>query len=482
MVYLSLFFYAFLVVLTALYYLLPLKIRWTVLLVGSVAFYGAAAPDAWWIFAVTVLISYFSALWIFRLKEEGKKRLPAAVLAGSILLTVIPWVVFKSGYTILTVWLKRDVISMAAPLGISFYTLQIVSYLADVYRGKITPQRNPFRYLLFATFFPQIVQGPVPRYEQLGKQLYEGHKFDEEGFVKGLHLIIWGFFLKLMIADKAALVVNTIFENSRAYAGCYILLAGVLYSIELYTDFMACVSISRGAAALFGIGLQDNFRHPYMAVSIKDFWRRWHITLSEWLRDYIYIPLGGSRKGKIRKYGNLMATFLVSGIWHGAGWNFLFWGMLHGIYQIVGDVTASWKNKIYEKLGMPDGSFSGRCIRRIGTFFWVMSAWIIFRAGSLREGLFMIKSMFATFNPWVLFNDSLFALGLDIKDFVVMLFAILVLCLVSVKQEKGSVRDWILRQNIVIRWIIYLVSIVVIWVFGTYGFGFDTQEFIYGGF
>jgi D-alanyl-lipoteichoic acid acyltransferase DltB (MBOAT superfamily) len=361
--------------------------------------------------------------------------------------------------------------------------MQLIAYIVDIYNGKVASEKNFFKFLLFVSFFPQVIQGPIPRYSQLSPQLTEGNRFDENGFVKGFMLIIWGFFLKLCIADKAAVIVNTVFDNSNRYVGWYVFIAGVLYSIQLYTDFLSCTTLAQGVAALFGIQIVDNFMHPYFATSIKDFWRRWHMSLSSWLRDYVYIPLGGNRKGVARKYINIMITFAVSGIWHGAGLKYLFWGLLHGLYQVIGDLTNPTRIKASKVLKIDKNSKEYQFLSQLITFFLVMIAWIIFRADSLRVGLRMIKSMVTDWNPWILTDNSLFALGLSWKEVAVLILSLMILITVSIMQERDIIiRDCIIKRPIVTRWIVYICAIIFITVFGTYGYGFDAQSFIYGGF
>lgn len=475
-------FYLFLAVVVCLYYIFPLKCRWLILLGSSLIFYYLAAGGMLWVLLGMIALTYGFALLNEKMSSVKQRWLRRTVFSFSLITTLSLLVLSKIREIILATFLHQSVNTWILPLGLSFFTMQLVAYLADVYQGKCKAQRNPFKFALFVSFFPQILQGPIPRYEQLQEQLCEGHAFDEKEFSKGLQLIIWGFFLKLMIADKASIIVDAVFDNYSMYRGCYVLVAGILYSIQLYADFLACVSIAQGVAGLFGVKLADNFRHPYMATSIKDFWGRWHISLSSWLRDYIYIPLGGNRKGKIRKYFNLAVTFLMSGFWHGAGIRYIFWGCMHATYYIAGDVTKKYKDRIYTLLGMPEGCAARRWIQRIGTFFWVMLAWIIFRARSLKEGIVIVDCMFRTYNPWIFFDDSLFKLGLEWKECVVLAASILLLMKVSMMQEKMCIRDKILQQPLLIRWILYIATIIVIYVFGTYGFGFNAQDFIYGGF
>ena len=405
------------------------------------------------------------------------------VLALGIIFSAAPLIVTKFGDLIESSSAGGKEISWIIPIGLSFYSMQIISYLVDVYRGDCSAQKNPLKYTLYVSFFPIIIQGPISRYSQLSETLYKGTAYDFEKIMRGVQLIIWGVFLKYMIAEKSAIVVDYIFENSEVYSGCYILLAGILYSIQLYTDFLSCVTISRGVAGLFGIELVNNFNHPYFSTSIKEFWRRWHISLSEWLRDYIYIPLGGNRKGKVRKYFNLICTFAVSGLWHGSRWKYIVWGLMHAVYQIIGDAIHKPKDAILEKISLSKDSKARKIIDMIITSFLVMVAWIIFRADTLAEGFMMIGAMFSNFNPWIFFDNSIFDFGLSQKDFEILAVSVLILIAVSAVQENGiKIRDWFNRQSLIIRWIIYLCAIWSVWIFGTYGIGFDAADFIYGGF
>lgn len=478
MTYISITFYIFVLAVLLLYYILPLKSRWLVLLGGSVFFYWQIMESgiAMAVILVTIMAAYGAGLLLQRMRNK-------VVLAGAILLLILPWFCIKNGNYVLENLMHRDAVDWIVPVGISFYTLQMISYLADVYMSRITAQKNPAKFILYVMFFPQIVQGPIPRYDKLADQLYHGHRFDERMVVGGFYRILWGFFLKLMIADRAAVVVNEIFDYHYQYVGCYVLVAGVLYSIELYTDFAACISISKGVSNLFGIQLADNFNHPYLAVSVQDFWHRWHMSLSEWLKDYIYIPLGGSRKGRTRTYINLILTFLVSGIWHGAGLRFVVWGLLHAAYQIMGQLTRNMQRKAAKLLGLEEAAGVKIWICRIWTFLCVMTAWIIFRAENLTTGIQMIWSMLRIRNVWIFTNESLLSLGLGWKEWVVLAVSILILFMVSIRQEQGiSFSDVIFRQPVYVRWTLYLLAIFGIMTYGVYGMGYDSQAFIYGGF
>lgn len=478
MIFLSFLFYIVVAALLPIYYLAPVRLRWVVLLAGSLGIYGCFSARGILLLGAGTLVSYCVGLLLKVL--QGKpypKACEKICLAAGIVAVLLPLVLVRQGR--LTgggeLW---------QALGIAYYTLQMIGYMVDVYRRQVSPERNLAKYALFVSFFPQVVLGPIARYGQLQPQLMRSNLFDPAKFTRGLQKLLWGFFLKMMIADRAGVIVDTVFDNWEIYAGSYVLAAGILYSVQLYADFMACVCIARGLALLFGIELTDNFARPYFADSIREFWGRWHISLSTWLRDYVYIPLGGNRRGKLRKYVNLAITFAVSGVWHGSGYKYIAWGLMHAMYQITGDITAKWRGKLYRLIRMEETELAASVIKKALTFIWVMLAWIMFRAASLKVGVKMLASVFTVRNPWVFFDDSLFSLGLDIKEFLLLLLSILLLLAVSYRQSRmeGELGEWLLRQHLILRWGIYLIAILTIVVYGMYGYGFDAKDFIYGGF
>nr|CAI9744731.1 Probable poly(beta-D-mannuronate) O-acetylase (EC [uncultured bacterium] len=484
-------FYIFLAACCVLYYCFPKKLRWAVLLAASCFFYVSVstAPLQLIWFAASIAVSYLFSRLLERQAagpENGRTEIDGtgnvgtgfaksrALLTAGIVLTALPLVGTKCLYFIPGMTFS----GLLLPVGLSFYTLQAVSYLADIAKGRIRAEKNPLRYALYISFFPQIIQGPIPRYNRLGAQLNEGHAFDMDNIMQGIRLSLWGFFLKLMIADKAGIVVNEVFDHYQVYNGGLYLLAALLYSIQLYADFQACVKMSQGMARCFGITLDENFARPYFAQSVKEFWRRWHITLSTWLRDYIYIPLGGNRKGKAARYLFLLITFLVSGFWHGNGVHFLFWGLLHALFQILGEIVPALWKRLFGKVPAVSAG-----IRRILTFLLVSAAWIFFRADSIRQGAFMLRSVFTDPSPWIFLNDSLFWLIMDGKEWIVLLLSVAVLFFVSFTQERGhAVSSWVQTRRLPLRWLIYLCVIWAIWIFGSYGTGFSAGDFIYGGF
>ena len=482
MIFVSFYYYLFVILLLAVYYLIPLKYRYYPLLVGSMMFYWHVSQRSKKCFLSLIVMVFIC--WSMSQYMEANNKDKKICLFIALASVVIPLLVVKEANFTLWMFAHKAVPSWwFVPIGIAFYSMQLIAYVVDVYKGEITAERNFLKFLLFVSFFPQIIQGPIPRYQQLAHQLSDGNRFDERKFVKGFILILWGFFLKLCIADKAGIVVDKVFNNFPAYQGMYVLLAGILYSFQLYADFLSCTTLAQGVSGLFGIDIVDNFNHPYFSRSIKEFWRRWHMSLSSWLRDYVYIPLGGNRSGKIRKYLNLIITFAISGIWHGGGFKYLFWGLLHGGYQIIGEVSLPVKKVMCNKLNLGEKSRILKVSNTIITFVLVMLAWIIFRADHLKTGLKMIKTILTVHNFWIFTNDSIYGLGLGWKEFHMLVFCFIALLVVSYRQEKGmDIAEKILNCKLVVRWGIYIGMIIFVLIFGTYGYGYDPQAFIYGGF
>lgn len=467
--FLSLTFAVFFIISVICYYAVPKKLRWGVLLLSSIIFYVWSVPYLIGYLLFSAVTTYFYGTWTEKHKEHGKVLLALVILANLAVLLTVKFAPVAG-------------ISILAPMGISFYTLQVIAYCVDVYKGKAEAQSNFFKYLLFVSFFPQILQGPIPRYNQLKEQLFEGHTFDYKTVKFGFQLILWGMFLKMVIADRAAIFVNAVFPEYHLYEGTVLAVAAVLYSIQLYTDFLGCVCIAMGAAEVYGIKLQTNFERPYMAVSIKDFWRRWHISLSSWLRDYVYISLGGKRKGKLRRYINLMLTFLVSGIWHGSGLQYIFWGLMQGGYQVAGEILQPVRKKVRNVLKIDENSGFYVLWQRACTFVLITSSWVIFRSANLRAGLSMLKRIVTDITPWVLFDGTLYEFGIEARNFMALILCIVLVMVIEHFQEKGNIREMLSQQHIIVRWSIYLGAIALVAVLGVYGPGYSATQFLYGQF
>lgn len=468
-------FLLFLLVTLIVYYCIPGKGQWIWLLLSGMFFYCFASPKLVVFVLVSALTSY---LWAARFSSSRCLYLAVLIFNAALLLGLK----LAASGTPISARLGLDRFAWLLPVGISFYTLQIIAYMTDVRRGKCEAEKNFFRYLLFVTYFPQIIQGPISRFDRLGKELYRPHKFDYAMFVGGFELMLWGYFQKLVVADRANIMVNRLFGEYPDYPGMYVVVAIVLYSLQLYADFNGCVCIVRGASEMFGIRLADNFERPYFSGSVQEFWRRWHMTLGGWLRDYIYIPLGGNRKGRVRKYFNIFMVFFVSGIWHGIGGTFFCWGLLQALYQIVGNLLMPVRDFFVKLLHVDREAFSHKLFKVLCTFWMIAFSWLFFRASNLTQSFAMIKSMFATFNPWILWDQSLYMLGLDAKNVWMLIFGAITMLVVEILQSKMSLRGQFAKQGIVFRYGVLYIAIFVILIFGIYGPGYDAAQFIYGGF
>lgn len=365
------------------------------------------------------------------------------------------------------------------PMGISFYTFQTMSYSIDVYQGRIRPEPHLGIFALFVTFFPQLVAGPIERAGNLLGQLRQKHDFSYYRVVAGLRRMAWGFFKKIVIADNLALMVNQVYNNPTDYDGISLIIATIFFAFQIYCDFSGYSDIAIGAAQVMGFRLMENFRSPYFAKTIPEFWSRWHISLSTWFRDYLYIPLGGNRVVKWRWYYNLFIVFLVSGFWHGASWTFIIWGALHGIYQIFGMMTKEKRNALVHRTGLADHPHLYKWVQVLTVFFLVCFSWIFFRANSISDAFYIVtQSATVLTNPAQLFaldwNHGIF-MGQGFKVFGVSVLAILIMETVHLIQRNGSVSELINRRPVWIRWSVYYLAIIAVLLFGQFGH----QEFIY---
>ncbi|MDR2457858.1 MAG: MBOAT family protein [Clostridiales Family XIII bacterium] len=369
------------------------------------------------------------------------------------------------------------------PVGISFYTFQALSYTIDVYRGEVSVEKNLAKYALFVSFFPQLVAGPIERSKDLLPQIHQRHYFNFSRIKDGFLLMLWGYFEKMVIADRVAILVNTVYANWQNYVGFQIVIATFFFAIQIYCDFSGYSHIAKGAAQVLGFKLVDNFAEPYLATSIKDFWRRWHISLCTWLRDYVYIPLGGSHCSKIKKYRNVMITFLISGLWHGASWHFVVWGGLHGMYNVIGDALKSVRMKFLKLFHVRTEPISFKIGQILVTFIFVNLAWIFFRADNCQVAISLIKQMFKEFNIWILFDrTSIYQMGLDEIEFKIAVVSIIILYIsniISYVKPKTTIRIIIENQNLVFQYVFYMVAIFYILIFGIYGPEYNPASFIY---
>lgn len=482
----------------AIYFVIPKKMRYLWLLVCSYYFYMSWNPKYAILIALSTLITYLSGLGIVQangIKDSTiARRYKKWIVALSFIVNLSILVFFKYFDFILAninnllsgtgIGIIEKPFDVLLPVGISFYTFQALSYTVDVYRGDVKAEKNIFKYALFVSFFPQLVAGPIERSKNLLTQVEYVEEFklwNYDRVTSGLILMLWGFFQKMVIADRVAILVDTVYDRYWLYGSTALILATVLFAVQIYCDFASYSNIAIGAAEVMGFSLMENFNTPYFSLSIKEFWRRWHISLSTWFRDYLYIPLGGSKKGRIRKYVNTMIVFLVSGLWHGASWSFVAWGGLHGLYQVIGDVTYSFREKIKNKFHVKIESFSYKFGQAIITFVLVDFAWLFFRANSLRNSIEIIYRILTHNDLWTLFDETVYTWGLDQKEFKVVIFGLIVLLLVDlVKRFRKKRIDIFLRnQCLWFRWGVLFLLLFSCIIFGVYGQGYDASQFIY---
>ncbi len=458
-----------------LYFIMPDRWRWLLLLVASYIFY------MWWnaSYALLILISttidYVAALQMNKaLTKKGKRKwlfLSLGVNLG--LLAMFKYLNFATNVVndlLLGLGLSHTFpyADLLLPVGISFYTFQTLAYTIDVYHEKIRPERHFGKFALYVSFFPQLVAGPIERAGRLLPQIHQKFVFRYQQITDGLKLMAWGFFKKVVIADRLAIYVDMVYGDPGAYEGWPIILAAVFFTFQVYCDFSGYSDIAIGAAQVFGINLVVNFRRPFHAVSMREFWRRWHISLSTWFKDYVYIPLGGNRVHRWRWYYNITIVFLAVGLWHGANWTFVVFGAVNALYLLVGDATLKLRARIF---GLEKWPLTNKWINACCTFCLFAFSLIIYRANNMNDAALLIKNM-------VMIKSEQLWLPIFMNNrYELMLAAVFVVILeiVHLWQRRQPVRDWIRQQPVLLRWTCYLALVLVIIGFGVY----EERPFVY---
>ncbi len=507
------------------YYIVPKKARWIVLLAADYAFYYISSSRLPVFLLISTVSIYLGGLWLDRIqsgfdavrktleKDERKKRKAVVQRQKKGVVTLLLFINFgllvflkygnflgESAFSLARLFGANGTfkpMKLMQPLGISFYTLQAVSYVIDVYRCKYKATHNFAKIALFLSFFPQVVEGPIGRYDVIGEQLYEGHKFDYDRVCWALQLLLWGLFKKVVIADRAALLVNKVFNHPEDHFGAAPLLAMLFYTLQLYAEFSGCMDIVRGTAGAFGVELQENFRRPFFSTSVNEFWRRWHITLGAWLRDYIFYSISLSKAFmKVSKWakkhfnafvGNLLpaafALFFVwfgNGVWHGAGWKYIVYGLYYYLIMLLGMIFEPLFVRFFEKSGITRDSKGMNRLKMFRTFVFVNIGMMIFRADTLTTFGKMFASIFSADFFGSVRNVSL---GMDIFDAGVLLVGCCLMFVISSLQEKGhSIRAEVAQKSLPVRWVLYLGLILSIVIFGAYGQNYGQIDFIYGQF
>jgi alginate O-acetyltransferase complex protein AlgI len=472
----SLQFLIFLPIVAVLYFALSHKYRWILLLAASYYFYMGWKAEYAILIIATTLIDYSAGRLIGAAKNpKNKKYLLWISLAVN--LGLLGFFKYFNFFTVSLTELfeifhlnwQLPAYQILLPVGISFYTFQSLSYTIDVYRGKIEPEKNLGMFALYVSFFPQLVAGPIERAGNLLSQLYEKHYFDYTRVTNGLKLAAWGFFKKMVIADRLSLFVEAVYSKPTEFGGIQLITATIFFAFQIYCDFSGYSDIAIGTAQIFGIKLMDNFKRPYFSRSIAEFWKRWHISLSTWFKDYLYIPLGGNRVAVPRWYLNLFIVFVVSGLWHGANWTFVAWGALHGFYMVFSAATARLRAKIIKVIKLDRAPKLYLAIQVGITFVLVNIGWIFFRANSITDAFYILTHLFSNL------SFSRFSMGIGRDQLYVAILAIIFMEVIHVIQEHGKIRTFLSEKPTMVRWSAYSLMLILIFLFGM----FEEQQFIY---
>ncbi len=523
-------FFIFFLIVLAVYYLLPGKLQWMWLLVaGGFFYYLNATPIQCVVFLAFLVINYAASL---KITEESAH--PKAIFRSVLIFDVLLLMVMKYAGFFFDIWSRISglfshipdqaaseaalaVIADLCPPRISYFSLIVIGYMTDVYWGRINVQKNPGKFALFASYFPQMTSGPIVQYDQMEGSLWgDKHHLSYTRLISGLERIMWGIFKKLVISERLAVIVNEIYDRYEIYPGLYIVFAAACFAFQLYTDFSGLMDIVLGFSELLAIPLPENFNNPFYSTSLAEFWRRWHITLGGWLKSYVFYAVqqteafrklrkfckkklgkGYEKKYNIPQFLGLLISWFLIGLWHGGGWNYIFGvGIYMGIIIIISELCQPLFAKLTGLLRINTEAFSYTLFKRIRTFFIFIFGLSFFRAETLKYGFKMWKNAFSLFNPWILFDRSLYNLGINEKEFHILLFSMLILLVVSMIEAKAGgvkesgdgvaqmdgARSFLSKQNFLFRLILFLVLFIMTVCWGYYGSSYDASDFIYGRF
>ncbi|MDD2390407.1 MAG: MBOAT family protein [Desulfobacterales bacterium] len=477
MVFNSFQFAIFFVAVVGLYFTIPHRYRWMMSLAASYYFYMCWKVEYIVLIAASTLIAYYAGLQMAKTpgRAAKKKYLLLSLTTNLGILFFFKYFNFVSdsvqnAFNAVNIFYNTPTFDVLLPVGISFYTFQTLSYTIDVYKDSARVEKHLGIFALFVAFWPQLVAGPIERTAHLLPQFRQAHSFDYKRVTNGLRRMLWGLFKKVVIADQLAIYVNRVYNHVDDYQGATFIVATIFFAIQIYCDFSGYSDMAIGAARVMGYDLVENFKRPYFSKSVREFWQRWHISLTSWFRDYIYIPLGGNRVVKWRWYYNLMVTFLLSGLWHGANWTFLIWGALHGCYLVMETVTGDFVHRMAVKLFPDEQSFFNKAFRVLITLSLVCFAWIFFRANTVGDALTIITKIFVINTG----KTGLYVAG----KFSFMMSIVLILILIGVHLKERRIRfdHYMERLPLMVRWMAYTAAVWAIVISGIFGV---KQEFIY---
>ena len=500
-------FYFFAAIVVLLYYVLPKRCQRYVLLVASIVFYCTYGTEKLPFMLASAVIAYIASARISAIQEKTENAAEAKMQSKPVLLLATLGLVVLLLYAKIGTWVMSSVASLLplkadsvptaiVALGVSYYTFSLISYIADVYWRKDKAEKNFLNLLLFTAYFPKILEGPISRHKTLAPQFTQPHLFDYKEFCFGLQLMVWGYFKKMVIADRLSILINTVYGKPSSYSGSILLFAAIISCVQVYCDFSGCMDIIGGFSQILGLKLESNFDHPFFSRSAAEFWRRWHMTLGVWFKDYVYMPLmisprliGFSKKLKDR-FGMraskafmtvvpLTAVWLLTGLWHGTGLDYVVWGVYWGVLIICSNVFAPEIKKLSKLLHINTSAKSWSAFQTVRTFLLFTVSRLIVLPGNLAVTASIFRSIFTDFSVASLVDGTLYTLGLDRPNFILAVVCVLILWGMSKLQLQGSVRQKIADCNIVFRWAIYYAAIFSIIIFGIYGPGYDASSFVY---
>lgn len=490
----TLVFMLFFIITALLYFVSPKKAKNWILLTASYVFYGLANAKILIYLLLCTLVTYGFGLLIEENKGKDKAKLFVTI---AIILDIGVLAFFK--YTDFAISIigrftslfganpEEKTLGLIAPLGISFITFQTVSYMIDVNRGKTPVCRSLLKYALYVAFFPIVIQGPISKAGDIIPQFDEEHKYDSDRVKEGIILFLFGLFMKMVIADRAALTVDHVFADLNNYSGAAILFSTILFALQLYADFAGYSLMAIGSAKILGFNVKRNFRQPYFSKSPAEFWRRWHISLNTWLKDYLYIPLGGSRCSKTRQYFNVMATFTLSGLWHGANVGYVLWGFINGIFVVIDNIIHKGKAKA-KKAGNAVVGF----LKALFNSILLLFTWVFFRARYFSLSMLAFKRMFTAFNcrPFLsaakhmlLKRGESTLLGMTFTQYMILFAGFIVLWVADyLTSRNDNMAERIAKGNTLLRWLVVCFLLMSVICFGIYGFGYNAAAFVYTQF
>ena len=476
MIFNSVAFAIFFPIVTLAYFKMPLKLKNIWLVVISYFYYMCQEPKYALLLLGSTVVTYTAGLFIDKYRGNSLAKKLTVFLSIAINLGLL--IFFKYyGFVCETIGVKSS-LNIILPVGISFYCFQVIGYTIDVYRGDVEAEHSFTDYALFVSFFPQLLAGPIGRAPKLLPQFKEVHEFDYDRVRHGLFRMLWGYFMKLVISTRLAIVVDLIYGNYADCTGYQLLLGTAFYAFQIYCDFASYSIIAIGAAEVLGINLTENFKQPFFATSCRDLWRRWHISLNSWFTSYLYFPLGGSRAGRLRKYFNILVVFAASGLWHGAAWTYVIWGLMSGAFQVMGEILLPLREKIFALMPQENRAFRKlhHAYQIAATFMIFCAALVFFKSSSIDSAIIISKKIFFEFDIRSIATTSLFSLGLGTLNFIILIFSLLILLAYDILNERsGDAAKVIISKNIMLRWCVYYLLTIMILMSANIG----AAQFIY---